>query len=305
MTAIADLESEDTVASLHKVIELLKRDLENLKEENKRLLSANGINHNKWEVVAGTGKKNRPNLNLACQTQSPPLFNRFSALSSSAESDCNLEYNSKEIKCIPKIISKRTRPMNIHLYSDSQGRGVYKDFCKQDTNHKFTAMVKPGAKFSQVVDGVSELGQCDIPVFLAGTNDIAHNEQKGLLSSLKKKLYELRSARQVVVFSVPHRYDLANWSIVNKELSEANEAMSRVCKHFSNVIYIDISKLDRRFHTTQGFHLNALGKKYISNKILETVNSIAMIHKLDNNSRPKTIPLGYSSGSFLENVGLV
>lgn len=72
--------SGTTIANLNKVIELLKSDIVNLKEENERLKQSNKpANINKWEV-APKRKVYRPNLNPISMVDFPPLKNKFEAL---------------------------------------------------------------------------------------------------------------------------------------------------------------------------------------------------------------------------------
>lgn len=58
-------------------------------------------------------------------------------------------------------------------------------------------------------------------MFLAGTNNVSKNERLGMKLAMKNKLSEMRS-NKVIVFSVPHRHDLPEWSIVNKEIKAVN-----------------------------------------------------------------------------------
>lgn len=61
--------------------------------------------------------------------------------------------------------------MNVHLYADSQGRSAYKDFANKD--HKPSCMVKPGARFKDVVSESYMAGFSDVIVVLASTNDVS------------------------------------------------------------------------------------------------------------------------------------
>lgn len=65
----------------------------------------------------------------------------------------------------------------------------------------------------------------DIPVLFAEANDLAKNERKDLLSSLRRKLQDLQSARLVCVISVLRQHDVLHWSIINKEVDRANSGM--------------------------------------------------------------------------------
>ncbi|XP_039295610.1 uncharacterized protein LOC120353994 [Nilaparvata lugens] len=138
-------------------------------------------------------------------------------------------------------------------------------------------MIKPGAGFREVVKETGEVNANDVLVFLAGTNDIACNERKELQSALRSKLRDLQSRRggHVLVFSVPHRHDLPRWSAINKEVQRANNENFILCKKFKNVSFVNITNIGRRFHTSNGLHLNSLGKKFVSQKILELVHQLA------------------------------
>jgi hypothetical protein len=190
----------------------------------------------------------------------------------------------------------RTKSMNIRFYADSQGRDVYENF--NDDRHKFFSMIKPGAKFKDVVEETGQLNACDINVFLAGTNDVACNERKELHSSLRDKLRDLQNRRagNVIVFSVPHRHDLPNWSAINKEIREANQQNAKLCHRFKNVSFVNIGNIGRRFHTSNGLHLNTLGKKYVGDKILELANDLAR----EQEKRAESITLKYHNDHFLE-----
>lgn len=88
---------------------------------------------------------------------------------------------------------------------------------------------------------VENLGQKVFLVLLAETKDVACNEAVNILRSLKRTLEV--ATTNVIVFSIPHRHDLAPWSCVNAEIRKTNEMMKRICKIFKNCNFIDISEL--------------------------------------------------------------
>ncbi|XP_039300172.1 uncharacterized protein LOC120355632 [Nilaparvata lugens] len=184
----------------------------------------------------------------------------------------NLERES----LLPK--SKASDPIRkIKLFMDSQGRNVV-DKLMNDKNEKCQVIgtLKPGAVFQDVTSesggDCSDLGPLDAAVFIAGTNDIARNEAKNLISVLRRRLSDLRHTR-VLVFDVPHRYDLPDWSCVNKLVEWANIQIRKTCKRFGNVTLLELGKLGRRFHTNHGLHLNNMGKRYIADQILRELNT--------------------------------
>lgn len=176
-----------------------------------------------------------------------------------------------------------TRTVQIDLYADSQGRGIATELSKRSA-HKINGVVKPGANFAAVTavggEKVLNMSRNDFSVFLGGTNDIATNSTKELRNSLKRRLLEFRNTN-VIVFSVAHRHDLPEWSCVNKEIRNANTEIQNICRRFENVKFVDISELGRRFHTNHGLHLNKVGKKLITNKILEIVGEkLSLEHEI-------------------------
>lgn len=240
----------------------------------------------------------------------PPLQNRYSVLQTAEDEptentrpnlkDFNLSEHetvkhgprpTKQSRGQHGQTTQNKRPINIRCFSDSQGRNVAQEILSKSSHNVFSVL-KPGAKFSEAVEGCEkvckDLQEDDLAVFIAGTNDVARNESDQLLRVMKRKLIELRHTR-VLVCSVPKRYDLPQWSCVNKEVDRVNELLSRLCSKTSNVSYLDLSSLGSRFHTSHGLHLNNLGKCYIANKIL----SVASEFESRTKSILEPIPLNF------------
>jgi len=72
--------------------------------------------------------------------------------------------------------------------------------------------------------------------------------------------------------NIPHRHDLSEGSVANKALKETDVTISKLCKQFRNVNLIDISDIDRHYHTRHGLHLNWAGKQFVSAEISKVVN---------------------------------
>jgi len=189
------------------------------------------------------------------------------------------------------IISLPT--IKVHHFADSQGRNVYKEFLKDSRpNLNISSVVKPGAKFQDVLpENVDDLGKEDFLVIQAGSNDVCKNESKDILVTLRRKLGRLYGTN-VIVLSIPHRHDLENWSCVNQLIQKTNSEMEKVCSLFPNCRFINISKIGARFHTAHGMHLNRLGKRYVSDQILQCIELLYV----SNLKAMSPIPL---KGSFL------
>lgn len=166
-----------------------------------------------------------------------------------------------------------------------------------DCQYRVTTFVKPGAKFKDIAPGdTKHFDQDDVVVLLGGTNDIACNEAKGLLAAFREKMLLLKT-NNLVVFSVPFRFDLPQWSCVNKEIQKTNNTIKNICKRFKNCMYVDISNIGSRFHTRNGLHLNWLGKQYVGKKIIDCVNNFL---ERKAQPHPQTSPIPLPCGPFLD-----
>ncbi|XP_039299046.1 uncharacterized protein LOC120354937 [Nilaparvata lugens] len=171
-----------------------------------------------------------------------------------------------------KISAPKTK---IRLYMDSQGRNVVNKLINKSNNSDIKSILKPGAKFQDVtkesITDCSNLGPRDVAVFVAGTIDVSRNEAKEFISTLRRRLQEMRHTR-VFVFDVPYRYDLPKWSCVNEAITWTNKEINKISKHFKNVTVFKLSGLGIEFHTRHGLHLNYWGKEYIVKCILSELN---------------------------------
>lgn len=304
-------------ASMLEVIAVLQDDLAKLQAENE-CLKANavsgvtaslrptdsGVATRGWESVPG---RLRPNLDRQFSQSSlnfPPLKNRFDILNSIGQDDIDQIETKTDLHPklpslglhpkLPRPICKPLRHQNkktkITLYSDSQGRNLANLLNEQD--YEVSSVVKPNATFATATNGgvATSLEPEDFTVLFAGTNDVGKNETNGLLHAMRRKLVHLQETN-VIIVSVPQRFDLPSWSIVNKEVEEANRKIQLVCNPLKNVSFVDISKLDRRLHTRNGLHLNMFGKRYVADKIKCIITKF--IESRDSPVEP-IIPMGYN-----------
>jgi hypothetical protein len=78
-------------------------------------------------------------------------------------------------------------------------------------------------------------------------------------------------------------------SNINNEIARFNMKLSKLSKLFSHLRVLDIND-NRHFYTKHGFHLNGMGKKKTSLKLIHLIFSI--IKKI-NNLSSNIIPMGY------------
>jgi lysophospholipase L1-like esterase len=126
---------------------------------------------------------------------------------------------------------------------------------KNNVDNSVFGEVRPSAKIRDVLKTCerecSMLGPQDHVVIMGGANDIAKNETKNCINTLKRTLSALTSTN-VVVLIIPTRHDLITESIVNKEIRKANIDIYKISKRLKNVKVLDISNICREYHTRHG-----------------------------------------------------
>jgi len=156
--------------------------------------------------------------------------------------------------------SSKPPPRNGHkvfLVGDSHARlcatkirSEIKDiFCVQGT-------VKPRAGTGVLVNTsngyIANLTKKDVMIFIGGANDIAKNDSKLALRHISNFL-NTNSNTNIVVVSVPHRYDLIQSSCVNREIKSFNRKLSKLAKAHQQVSFFKMSKHREFFTTTRVF----------------------------------------------------
>jgi hypothetical protein len=181
-----------------------------------------------------------------------------SYISSSGDSD-KINKNSK----LTENSLNNKELHNIMILGDSHVRGwAEKVKDNLDETYSVTGMVKSGASVTTLSDSIkdtlSTLGKKDIIVFCGGSNNIArNNSRKGLryISNFVGKC----AHTNVALLNIPHRYDLADWSCVNKEINIFDRKMHKIMKCYDHVTELS-GQLNRELFSRHGMHLNKSGK---------------------------------------------
>jgi hypothetical protein len=108
--------------------------------------------------------------------------------------------------------------------------------------HEITGFVKTNARVKDLVDTnveVSKLTNQDILVFCGGSNDVSKN---GLNRGLAQQINYLRNNQRtnIIVISVPQRYDLDSNSCVNAEANNYNRKLSNLTKCLNKVTLVNV-----------------------------------------------------------------
>ncbi|KAG8290686.1 hypothetical protein J6590_077835 [Homalodisca vitripennis] len=99
---------------------------------------------------------------------------------------------------------------------------------------------------------------------------MAANESHKLLSVIKEVL-NIVCNNKVIILDIRSRYNLPDWSYVNREVKNSNKALKEIIKVYPNVLLIEVSLVDRHLDTHHGMHLNCWGKRWLAETICKTV----------------------------------
>jgi len=88
----------------------------------------------------------------------------------------------------------------------------------------------------------------------------------------------------IILISVPHRYDLMQSSCVNNEIRSFNRKLMKSVRAFKNASVLETTS-DRNHFTKHGLHLNGLGKEVLSKQIVSHIYAIQ-----DQKKDPPIIP---------------
>ena len=180
--------------------------------------------------------------------------------------------------------------VSIRIMADSHGKNIARHI-RQKSCYQVYSVIKPGAKAIDILctsPQVDKTSQTDnVLVIIAGANDIYCNNSENFLTALKSYLMSNLHACNVIC-TVPIRYDLPKWSIVNKEIIKVNQKIQDLKKDFRNLHVIELDNIGKRFHTYHGLHLNNLGKNFVCDRILEVVRNHVPSYQGEVRSLPRS-----------------
>jgi RNase H-fold protein (predicted Holliday junction resolvase) len=109
----------------------------------------------------------------------------------------------------------------------------------------------------------------DVVVVWGGTWDVGRNETEKGLYQIKNFAIN-HNHTNVIVMSVPYRYDLESKSCVNNEVKVYNRKLKKHLKVFSNTCVIEVDS-NRDLFTRHGLHMNSKGKEQTARQIVKTI----------------------------------
>jgi lysophospholipase L1-like esterase len=187
----------------------------------------------------------------------------------SSDSELEKQTMNKNASLVQIPLNKNTKH-TILLIGDSHIRDCA-DKTKDNLNKMFSVLglIKPGADInilsSSIELMVKSLTHNDVIVLSGGTKDIGKNNSKEAIRNVLN-FVKTNSHTNIVLLTVPHRYDLESWSCVNEEIRVYNRKLEKCIKCFKHVTLLN-HDLNRALYTRHGLHFNKTGKNVLARNI--------------------------------------
>jgi len=115
---------------------------------------------------------------------------------------------------------------------------------------------------------MEHLTRDDIVALWVGSNDVARNNSMVGMKHILDLLIN-STHTNVILISVPHRYDLIKGSCINREVGVFNRSLeNRLKSGLIHVVY------EREFYTKHRQHLNLRGKENMASRIAHIIDSM-------------------------------
>ena len=281
--------TSEELKSAHLIIKLLQEEIKTQHGEyndpsnhvtsSKSDFSTCGTVMGKWiPVIHSSHTKTSKVRTSSTKTnlQIVPISNRFAPL---ADLKSEVSQNRRNVTTKKKTIGRKHKVL---IISDSHMRGCADKIADLLGNtYSVTSIIKPNARLSAITSSlkreIESLTQKDFVIICGGTNDVARNETTLGLRNLAKFVESINNTN-IIVLGVPHRYDLLSTSCVNTEVNSFNRKLKKILKRYKNVRIVNMGQ-NRDYFTLQGFHLNALGKRWISNELADSIGQLCATFK--------------------------
>jgi len=150
-------------------------------------------------------------------------------------------------------------------------------------NFEVQGLVKPGAGTDILVNSahndIISLSKSDVLIFCGGANDVRKNISIKVLQHVMN-LIKSNNHTNIILVTVPRRYDLMQSSCVNSEIKSFNRKPKMV-KVYQHLSVLQMNN-DRKLFTIHGLHLNGQGKEVLSKLTVSHTHSL-----LEQNKSPQ------------------
>jgi hypothetical protein len=113
---------------------------------------------------------------------------------------------------------------------------------------------------------MTNLTKNDVVIFCGGANDVAKNNSITALRHIRNCINS-NSRTNIILISVPHRYDLMQSTCVNNEIRSFNRKLMKTVRAFKHTSFLEMTS-DRNHFTKHDLHLNGLGKEVLSKQTM-------------------------------------
>ena len=135
---------------------------------------------------------------------------------------------------------------------------------------RITGWIKPGALAEEILDkptmDLENLNKHDVILLSAGANNVYMNNSNVALSKIMTFIQNSYSTK-IIILVVPQRYDLVEYSCVNRAVQLFNCKLKKTVKSFNYVTILECN-YEREYFTNHGMHLNRRGKGLVSKQLI-------------------------------------
>lgn len=195
-------------------------------------------------------------------------------------------HNKHRLDTCPSSIKKP----RLTVASDSQGRGLAASIAQQNNNN-FAVFnsCQPGSPMQPIFESITSsqdfkmYSKADCVTVIAGTNDISNYRKSNVHTLIKnlttyiEKQFSAFEHTNLIMSTIPYRYDIREDSIENRLIKEINLAIRNLAYKNPHVTILDMYLFQRRYHTRHGLHINRSGKKRAARIILELAKTASSI----------------------------
>lgn len=142
---------------------------------------------------------------------------------------------------------------------------------------------------------------------MGGTNNVSNKcnssySSNTLLSTVQEKVV-LYSHTNLIIATIPYRYDLHENSVENKQISDINNGIRSLINKYPHLDLLDLWLFPNRYHTQHGLHINRRGKKFIAAEVRKIIegNSALKRRSLKLDTASFNRPINLSDGIFDKN----
>lgn len=184
----------------------------------------------------------------------------------------------KVCKCKPSSNDNTSNTQKkVIILSDSQGHAMAGKMASQlNGKAEVFSFIRPGCNLGMVLHGVDDIlkkekmGDEDHIVIMGGSNDVESGTATKELKATLKKITAATKKTNVIVVSIPPRYDLPV-----KYLDTVNTYNS-VIRSFvknSSAQFCELDKLNSKCFTNHGLHYSNYGKNFVAKQLAEMIMS--------------------------------